>query len=363
MNQYTDSPLLSQQEIVNSVSDRYDLQPHEFIQTLFSHPSLNTGYLELTYIAPPSVRQFPRTVVNWAHIPLPEIPPDMPHVHAMNKRGYSCYFGCAVRNRMYEPEQAINEKTGEIYTQYRRGKALDAMCLTVLWVDVDCPGDEGRRQLLNGIAAPPSVLLTSGGGGWHGYWLLTEPLFTDSHEARENAVRTLKGMAIACGGDTAVADLARIMRIPGTINTKPNRGGLCEVYDFIPCYYNYYELETAFAPLAAPPPPKVQRYIPETAYERVPDWVKRYLETGRVEGNRNKTLFQAACDCFNNGMSLNEVDSLLRGRAESDGLRDHEVTATINSAYRHPRGDAKLPRHMAQRMAAADNRLRNMGGR
>lgn len=348
----------SQHENVRIFADDRTLQPYQFIETLFGHPLLSNGFLELTYIAPQGKRLFPRTVVNWASIPLPEIPHDLPRIHEMNERGYSCYFGCAVRNRMYAPEETINEKTGEYYTKYQRGKAHDAQCVTMLWVDVDKPGDEGRRQLLSGIAAPPSVLLNSG-GGWHGYWLLTEPHLTGLQSHRDETVRTLKGMAIACGGDTAVADLARVMRLPGFINTKPGRGQMCEIYDFIPGYYNYYDLENAFAPLAAPPPPKVQRYIPSTAYERVPHWVEQYLNSGRSEGQRNKTLFQAACDCFNNGMSMGETDSLLRGRAAADGLGENEITTTINSAWGHPRGEAKLPRHMATRMAAADKRLSN----
>lgn len=354
-----DSTVESQEPSVGNFTD-LTLAPHEFIKTLFGHPLLSHGFLELTYIAPPESRIYPRTVVNWATIPLPEVPPELPHIHAMNERGYSCYFGCAVRKQMYEPQRQVNQNTGEIFYRYARGKAVDALFITALWVDVDVPGDEGRRQLLS-IGAPPSILISSG-GGWHGYWLLTEPHPVDSDTKRDEAVRTLKGMAIACGGDTAVADMARIMRLPGFINTKPGRGQRCEIVDFIPGYYNYYELETAFAPLVAPPPPKVTRYIPEAAYDRIPPWVANYLTAGRTEGSRNRTLFQAACDCFNNGMSMNEVDSLLRGRALADGLKEHEITATINSAYGHPRGESKLPRHMHQRMAAADKRLNSQKG-
>lgn len=334
-------------------SDLYTLEPYQFVEWLFN--SIPNGFVEVTYLAPENDKLYPRTYVQWAELPLGSLDPQLPNIIDMNRKGYNCYVAPAVRNRKYEPEQHINER-GKPYKKYLRGKAHDAIWINALWVDVDVPGDAGYHQLIDNLV-PPSILITTG-GGWHGYWLLTEPLaITD--ENRVMVKRTLKGLALACGGDTKVADFARIMRIPGTVNTKPGRGQTCQVVDFIPAQFHYDEMEIGYAPLAAPKLPEVKRHLPDYAYEHIPNWVADYIQNGRAEGQRNQTLFQAACDCFNNGMSESEVDSLLHGRAASDGLTEHEITGTIHSALNHPRGDSKLPRHMAQRMAAADRRLSN----
>lgn len=65
---------------------------------------------------------------------------------------------------------------------------------------------------------PPSVVILSG-NGVHCYWLLSE-----GHEADEETVerieRALKQLADLVGGDLAVAEISRLMRLPGTHNTK-----------------------------------------------------------------------------------------------------------------------------------------------
>src|SRR5262249_21331143 len=60
----------------------------------------------------------------------------------------------------------------------------------------------------------PSITVSSG-HGYHLYWLLREPvpasIETDGY---------LKGIAKALGADRAAAELARVLRIPGTFNYK-----------------------------------------------------------------------------------------------------------------------------------------------
>ena len=64
------------------------------------------------------------------------------------------------------------------------------------------------------------------GGGLHFYWLLTEALdirqsADNAAETEESVVAVLKQLAGIMAGDTSVCDLARIMRLPGSHNTKP----------------------------------------------------------------------------------------------------------------------------------------------
>lgn len=344
---------ISQDESVQyTEAEPIGLQPHEFIQRLFGN--IPNGFLEICYLAPEGAKLYPHTVVNWATLPLGDIDPELPNIKAMNAKGYSCYFGCTVKAVKHEPEMRISEKTGKEYKFYPRAKAIDALYLTALWVDIDEPGRAGYQRAA--IMQPPASIIVSSGGGYHAYWLLSKPITIDSTN-RATIKQTLKGMAIACGSDTKVADLARIMRLPGTINTKPGRGAMCEASDYLPCYYDYHELENRYAPLAAPKIPLVQRSIPVTASKGMARWVEDYLNTGARQGERNNRAFAAMRWLLDNGYSSSQAESMITQRAAADGLSDDEIRTLVSSAEHAERGGVELPRHMAIRMGVADKRM------
>lgn len=62
---------------------------------------------------------------------------------------------------------------------------------------------------------------------------------------------------------------------------------------------------------------------------RLADWL-----AARPEGNRNRSLFWAACRCAQNGIAEDQAHELLLRAAEQAGLPRAEITATITSAYR-----------------------------
>lgn len=73
-----------------------------------------------------------------------------------------------------------------------------------------------RAQLAR-LRHQPSILVRSG-GGLHCYWLFGEGLDTQAHLERiENALRRLAWML---GGDPSVCEVAHLMRLPGTHNSK-----------------------------------------------------------------------------------------------------------------------------------------------
>jgi len=110
------------------------------------------------------------------------------------------------------------------------GRRIDLAECPALWADIDT----GKMGLdkdtvvseLRSLPFPPSVIVDSG-GGLHAYWLLNEaidvsadaPDATASEEAVTGALKQLAGI---CAGDLNVCDLARVMRLPGTLNTKPD---------------------------------------------------------------------------------------------------------------------------------------------
>lgn len=332
----------------------YDaITPADFLHLLFD--PVPAGWLEVCYLVPEGIKHYPKTIIQWREMPLGEIDPAMPNVHKLNQQGYSCYFAPAIRNRMYEQEQRVSKTTGKAYWMYPRGKAHDAAWITALWVDIDGHTPDDYQRLVNALI-PPSIVIDSG-GGYHGYWLLESPLAV-TEDNRAEIVQTLKGMALALGADTKVADLARVMRLPGTVNTKPERNGvLCQVLDVIPGRYYYMDFVLTYAPLAAPKVHAYTRAVHLPADKHIPKWIETYLNNGERRGSRNTTLYTHARTLLDNGFSTSEVDSILRPRAAADGLSDDEISTTLASAERAPRGNPSMPGYMASRMGAADKRL------
>lgn len=116
-----------------------------------------------------------------------------------DKPGWSVYFGVATRSG-------------------QPGTVANCQELPAIWIDVD---NDKPTEIVQGAFLPPSLIVDSG-NGIHAYWLLTEPL--DISEAPDNdghpAVVTMQGLARIFAADRSVADLARIMRLPGTTNSK-----------------------------------------------------------------------------------------------------------------------------------------------
>lgn len=120
-----------------------------------------------------------------------------------------------------QPERAGYFCVATIKPGKRRSKAnLDE--LLCLHQDLDFKGiveaaDEIKR-VLRGLPYPPHRVVFSG-HGLHCYWYLSEGLkaTTESIERIETA---LKQLADVLAGDRAVCEAARLMRVPGTHNSK-----------------------------------------------------------------------------------------------------------------------------------------------
>ncbi|MFO8012736.1 MAG: DUF3987 domain-containing protein [Phycisphaerae bacterium] len=119
-----------------------------------------------------------------------------------------------------------------------RGKARDVAAIGALWADIDMrgPGREAKplpvtldeaRRILERLPHAPSILVDSG-HGLHAYWLLKEPWGFDTDAEREQAARLAKGWhGTVCAAAKSLGwhlenlgDLARVLRLPGTLNHK-----------------------------------------------------------------------------------------------------------------------------------------------
>ncbi len=111
--------------------------------------------------------------------------------------------------------------------------------IPALWCDIDYK-DTPRDILIGKLKQfpfKPSMIIKSG-GGIHLYFILKEP--SDQHDT-PIIEDVNKRIAVALGGDLNACDASRIMRIPGTHNTKYDKPILCEM---VKKENFYYDLES-----------------------------------------------------------------------------------------------------------------------
>jgi hypothetical protein len=85
------------------------------------------------------------------------------------------------------------------------------------WAKIVMEPDAILRQL-QALEFPPSKIVHSG-HGYHAYWLLSEALPATPGLIAQTE-KALRGLANMLGGDLAVCEVARLMRVPGSYNTK-----------------------------------------------------------------------------------------------------------------------------------------------
>lgn len=122
-----------------------------------------------------------------------------------------------------------------------------------LWVDIDCAkqGIVGSAALsaLGYLPYPPSLIVNSG-AGLHAYWMLEEPAdVTPDSEQRDTVTIALRRLVAILAGDSNCAEVARILRLPGTHNTKAatkalydGEAALCEIVSDNGAVYDLDEL-------------------------------------------------------------------------------------------------------------------------
>lgn len=103
---------------------------------------------------------------------------------------------------------------------------------------------------------PPASVTIFSGGGYHLYWLLDEPFIIGTEADREQARRVQANWVDYTGSDKQSKDLARVLRVPGTKNYKPQYAPdfpTVTIIDHIDKRYTLRYLEKLSEP---PPQPK-----------------------------------------------------------------------------------------------------------
>jgi hypothetical protein len=231
----------------------------------------------------------------------------------------------------------------------KKGSVASAMMLPAMWIDIDCDDDPQKREKgmakLCGFDPAPSIIVDSG-GGWHAYWLLDEPFMLETDDDKQKISQIMQGLFTALDGDeNYVKSVASIMRLPSTINTKPERNNApVQIIEWHP--ERHFSL-TNFAWLEVKPKPQ-NSYIPTFSsngnrQHPLPPRTEQYLASGAYDGNRNAELFAAACQMRDAGYSQSDAERELFARHVADGngkenptAREKEARATIASAYSQP---------------------------
>jgi len=167
------------------------MNPMKFLHELFP---LKKGYLEFRLIHKSGrIKQiFVLTGSDYRQV--------LREVKRYNEQGYNAYFGTATRSR-------------------KSGTASDVLYTNCLWVDID-----GPRTWLNKYHPPPSIVVNSG-HGYQVFWLLEDIIFLTNPKMCAILTTKLKKLCAAVHGDMAATDVARVLRVPGTINwNKKNYG-------------------------------------------------------------------------------------------------------------------------------------------
>lgn len=120
------------------------------------------------------------------------------------------------------------------------GKAENVTHATAVWADIDgkdwntANPEVGKHAALDHLTKllsaelKPSIIVDTG-HGYHVYWLLSEPYKFTSDEERWRFKRVLDGISSVLKGDKSANDIARILRLPGTLNTKNEERRECSI--------------------------------------------------------------------------------------------------------------------------------------
>jgi hypothetical protein len=205
------------------------------------------------------------------------------------------------------------------------GSLANCQHLGALFTDVDfktTPEANIRERLAHALL-PPSAIVHSG-GGLHCYWFLREPLVLPEEAPRAKLL--LRRLAAYLGGDLAAAEPARILRVPGTWNRKPEYSP-SRLVQLEPCDLS-------------------RRYNASELDEWLPDEPAGELRSGpfvmpeRVrEGERNTTCFRAARSLLAQGFSEAEVTAAVTTTNQTKcqpPLPDAELAKVLANAARLP---------------------------
>jgi hypothetical protein len=163
-----------------------------------------------------------------------------------------------------EPGYALYHAVAILEEGSWRNKA-NVRATRYIWTEVDFKDHpdfsaEEIRRRIESIPLKPTAVIFSG-HGYHLYWQLREDVDAKPGEAQQQVEEALRLAVNYVGGDTQVAEAARLMRLPGSHNTRVAGEELPVVFDVLEMSraYSLNELVDFFleaVPILPPPAKK-----------------------------------------------------------------------------------------------------------
>ncbi|CCO08257.1 DUF927 domain-containing protein [Desulforamulus hydrothermalis] len=240
--------------------------------------------------------------------------------------------------------------------QYERPKNEDIMAIPGLWVDIDVyhpvahkskalPPDINAAMELLPNDLPPSIITWSG-YGIHAYWLFREPWEFNAPEERARAAKLLQSLQAVVKQNAAArgwridptADLARVLRLPGTLNKKiPDSPVQCRVIERSELRYNPSDIEDLLPP------------VPDNPVHHRTEKFERRPTDGPAELMLRNCRFLQHCQLNAKDITYAEWLAMLTNVARaSDGIHAaHQISALDPERYRPEDTDKKLAEALA----------------
>lgn len=223
------------------------------------------------------------------------------------------YFGVAARKTTNNGTAANCSLLAALFCEFDFSKHSDAA--------------EREAKARAKLAERPPSILNNSGGGLHAYWLLDTPMPLPNEAARATAL--LRRLITYLGGDLAAKDVARILRVPDTLNWKydPPRQVTTEVFEPT----RRYTLDTLdeWLPQEIAPTPVTTITRPTLSLDRA-ERAFKILAAAWPEpesGQRHVFALNMAGWCARHGVPEDDMVTILRAAASQAGdteLSDRE---------------------------------------
>jgi hypothetical protein len=235
----------------------------------------------------------------------------------------------------WQPEGRVDTYFG-VYPRTRSAGTADAVAPQVSWLFADLDGSEVSLPQ----ALSPTIVVESGTPGHrHCYWQLAQP--TDL--ARVEALN--KALARMVGGDLNATDRARVLRLPGTINSKTGREAAVAHYD-ASAVYEPQDFASLPASEAAVAPDGTREDATAAGHPGATGAASSATVTEFHQGERNAALTSLAGVMRRKSMSEEAIRAALlveNTRRCMPPLPEHEVTGIAHSIARYAPGPAVPP--------------------
>lgn len=220
--------------------------------------------------------------------------------------------------------------------------------INCLYADFDSKDFEGNKGLalahILKLSSSPTVIVDSG-GGYHAYWIFESPFTISDDNDRQRAARLQACWVGHVGGDPGAKDLARMLRLPGTLNRKYEPPRLVTIYQARwDVFYSFDDLEALFP--APAPGVEGQGFVVHYENRNPQKWLADALDRAR-DGLRNATGLWLACQLRDDGYHFSDAQTVMgeyarKVPAGEETYTEREALASLKQAFKKdPRGPAR----------------------